>query len=288
MWIFLNSKFVKKEQAKISVFDHGFLYGDGVYETLRTYGGKVWQIDGHLKRLDRSAKILGLEIPYSRNQIKIFLNKLLKMNGFVLTAGGVNEARIRITLTRGVNDFDFVTCKKPTLIMVAQPLVLEPKAVYEKGVKVVSFKMERILPQAKTASLLPLILANRYGVAKKAYETIFVSDDGYVREGTITNVFMVKNGKVFTPRNNILLGTTSMAIEKICKKNAITLQRKDFKIDQLYNTEEVFIANAPRGIIPVVKVDKKVIGNGVPGFYAKKIMRLFKDYVEAQAVKKQK
>ena len=278
--VFLNGKFVKERDAKISVFDHGFLYGDGVYETLRTYGGKIWQLAEHLKRLQKSARLLGLKIPSSLDQLGGFVAETVKRNGFL-------ESRIRITLTRGVNAYDFTTCRTPTLCIQVQELKPEPKRVYEKGVAVVTFRGVRNLPEAKTISLLPLVLANRFLKKKRAYEALFVDERNYVLEGTITNVFMVKKGLIITPKIGMLSGKTRQFLLKIAKKNGFKILQKSIKIKDLYAADEIFITNAPRGIIPVVKIDGKKVGLGRPGIITQKLMRVFKAELKSFEIDKE-
>lgn len=274
MIICFNGKFVSEEMAKVSVFDHGFLYGDGIYETLRTYGGKIWQFPLHWLRLKHSAKLLGLYLPWKRDVILQWIEETIRRNAFP-------ESRIRITVTRGVNGFDFLTCKNPTLVIHVQQLIPENEGIYHKGVKVIILKHQRFLPEAKTISLLPLILARREVAKKHAYEGLFVDDRGYVLEGTMTNVFMVKNSVIFTPSSNILLGTTRHLLLKIAAKAHVKLCEKFLKIKDFYTADEVFITNAPRGIIPVRKIDDKIIGSGKPGFVTLQLKVKFDEFVTA-------
>ncbi len=292
MIVFLDGRFVEALKAKVSIFDHGFLYGDGVYETLRTYGGKIWQLDEHLRRLTNSAKMLGLKLPVSRAQIGEWVREVVRRNESAdrlkLSSRARNarrcEWRMRITLTRGQNSFDFLSCKKPTLVIAVQKLKSEPQAIYRQGVLVVTVKMERFLPEAKTISLLPFILARRGMARKRAYEGIFVDARGYVREGTITNVFMVKDGVLWTPKSGILPGTTREVVLKIVRgmggrgkvipAGGPVVRVADFKLAQLYAADEVFLTNAPRGIIPVREIDGRKIGRAktiCPGPITRKI-----------------
>lgn len=272
MIVFLNGKFVKKEKAKISVFDHGFLYGDGVYETLRTSNGKIWQLNDHLKRLKNSAKLLQLSLPYPLKKIGHLIEKTLKRNGF-------EESRIRVTLTRGMNHFDFKSCRKPTFCIQVQPLRPQPENIYKKGVKIVMMPIERALPEAKSVSLLPFIIGQQKAASQKAYETIFINTRGYVLEGTMTNIFMVKNGVLITPRSNILEGTTRKSILQLAKKMSIPTKINDFKGAHLYQADEVFLTNAPRGIIPAIRVDGRKIGKGIPGAITQKLSQKYHELI---------
>lgn len=269
--IFLNGKFIKADEARISIFDHGFLYGDGVYETLRTYGGKVWQLSEHVKRLQRSACYVGLELPFSLKELADLVVKTVSFNNF-------GESRIRITLTRGANGYDFMTCRNPTLCIQVQELRPEPSDVYRKGVDVVTFCGGRDVPQAKTISLLPMILANRFMRSRKAYEALFVAGKGpgaNVLEGTITNVFVVKKGILMTPKAGMLPGTTRQFLLKIAKKNRLKVAEKFLRVRDLYEADEIFITNAPRGIVPVKKIDGRRVGTGRPGPVTQSLMKFF-------------
>jgi len=275
MIVFLNGKFVDEKQAKVSVFDHGFLYGDGIYETLRTYDGKIWQLDEHLKRLRKSARMLKIDVPWKDAQLSSWLLKLLKMNGF-------DESRIRITVTRGLNDFDFSGGKKPTLLMVVQKFKKEPASVYEKGVDVVLLPWKRILPEAKSISLLPMILGQQFVVKKKAYEGLFLGEKDEVLEGTITNVTAVFGNVLVAPSRGVLAGCTQEMVLKLAKKNGFKIENRQLFLSELLKADEVFLTNAPRGIIPVRSIDGKKIGNGEPGSVTIQLLSQFKAAVSPQ------
>jgi len=260
------------KKAMISPFDSGFLYGDGVYDTLRTYNGKVWQVDEHLTRLEKSAVRLQLKLPYSKAKIAEMIVKLVKKNKF-------KESRIRVTVTRGINN-GFSGCKSPTLFIHAVPLVAESKNVYERGVAAITVGYERVAPEAKTTSLLPMVLAHQAMNKKRVFEAIYVDSKGFVREGTITNIAIIKDDTLYTPKNDILAGTTRTLIIKLARNIGLKTKIVDFKVDQLYKADEVLISNAPRKIIPVRKIDKTVIGKGRPGPYTKQLMKNFDEYVE--------
>ncbi len=263
-------------KAQVSVFDHGFLYGDGVYETLRTYGGFVWQPLEHLRRLKKSAGMLGIKLPWSLKKMEEWIDGTVAKNGF-------KESRIRLTVTRGENGFDFGNAKKPTICIQVQKLAAQPGGVYKRGVEVVSFRGERILPEAKTLNLLPMVLAQRYMKKKKAYEALLVDGKDFVREGTVTNVFAVFGGILVTPGKGILAGTTRDALIKLARRLRIKTEVRDMKLSEIYKADEVFITNAPRGIVPVRSIDGKKIGSGVlgqvPGPVTKMLMKAFEEKI---------
>ena len=270
MYVVLNGKFVEEKRAMVPVTDHGFLFGDGIYETLRTYGGKVWQIDEHLKRLAVSAALLKIGLPWGREKIASWVNGLVKRSGFM-------ESRIRITVTRGSNGMVFTDSKKPTILIQAAELKPQASAIYKNGVPVITLKMKRILPEAKTISLLPMVVAWQKIAEKRVFEAIYVDEKNRVLEGTVTNVYIVKRGIVYTPAKGVLPGTTLMALKKAAARVGIKVLRRDFTVGVLRNADEVFITNAPRGIVPVCGVDGIKIGR--PGAITKKLMKAFESYI---------
>ncbi len=272
MRVFLNGKFVDEKKAVVPATDHGFLYGDGIYETLRTYGGKIWQMDKHLKRLERSARLMKIPLPWDRAKIGSWVEKLIEKNGF-------GESRIRITVTRGVNGTVFTGGRKPTILIQAARLKPEKTEVYKKGVEVITVRMKRILPRAKTTSLLPMVLAWQRLEKEHAYEAIYIDEKGFVKEGTVTNVFIVKNGKVFSPKSGVLAGTTRDAVTLAARRAGTRVRLADFTVRRLYKADEVFITNAPRGVVPVRMVDGRKIGKKCPGPVTRQIMTAFEKYV---------
>lgn len=270
VYVFLNGRIVPEKDAKIAVSDHGFLYADGVYETLRTFNGKIWQVREHLRRLRGSAKLIGLDVPWADGKLQEWLEKTVKKNGFA-------ESRIRLTVTRGSNHFDFGPAKKSTILIQVARLVGESDEV-KRGVKVVTVKFDRLLPLSKSVSLLPMVLAMREASAKKAYEGLFMDCQNHVLEGSRTNVFIVKKGVLITPKEKILLGTTRNFIIKLAKKNGIKVIERKIGLKELYEADEVFISNAPKGIIPVKQVDGRKIGG--PGEMTRTLIDHYLQYVK--------
>jgi branched-chain amino acid aminotransferase len=255
----------------VSVNDHGFLYADGVYETMRTFNGRVWLMNEHLKRLRKSAERIGIYVKWTNAQLSSWIKSVVKKNNFT-------ESRIRLTVTRGENGYDFLTCKNPTIVIQVKKLDEVPDLLIKKGVKVVTQKIDRLLPEVKSISLLAMVLANRFAAEKKAYECIFIDDDDFVKEGSISNIFIVKDEVLFTPKKGILPGTTRNFILKLAKKRSITALEKNFRVNDLYCADEIFISNAPRGIVPVSEVDDYKIGR--TGTVTKALMEHYKNDVE--------
>ena len=272
MFVCINGKFLLQNNAVVSAFDNGFLYGDGVYETMRTYQGVIFELDIHLKRLQKSANGIGLRLSWPVTKIKQWANKLVKLNN-------AKVARIRITLTRGVNDFDFNTCKNPTLMIHSEKLKIKPE-VYKNGVAVVTMKLQRILPEIKTIGLTHMIQAYRAFDPKKVAEAIIIDKKNFVKEGASTNVFVVNDGMIFTPKNGILVGTTRNRVINLAQKNGFKVAVKDFKADKLSLADEIFLTNRPREIIPVTKLNGKKVGSGKVGKVTQKLMQAYQNYVK--------
>lgn len=271
MKVCLNGKFLPVNKAKISVLDNGLMFGDGFYETMRTYDGKILELDLHLKRLQKTAAILGIILPAKIETISQWTEKLAKVNK-------LKAARLRITITRGNQGFNFLACKKATLIITSENLNPE-LSVYKNGVSVFTQKLERPIPDIKMLGLTVMIMANRFIEPRHGYESILLTDKNIVREGASTNIFVVKNDVVFTPKNNILFGLTRNRVLALAKNLKLKIVEKDFDKDFLLKANEIFLTNRPREIIPVVKIDGKKVGNGTPGNITKIVMAGYQNYI---------
>ena len=259
MIVYLNGKFINANDAKISIFDPGFLYGDGIFETLRTYNGEIWQMEEHLERLYESAKMRGWKLHVKPSEIAEAVSKTVKKNNF-------KESRVRITITPGV--------KQPTVFIWCQPLLALPKRVYSRGVSAITFPLERPFPQMKTTSMQPLLIARAEMLKKRAFEALLINSKGYITEGTWTNVFIVRKKKIITPRLGVLLGTTRSTVLKLAKK-LFRIKFKDITRREVLNADECFVTNAPKGIVPIVKIDGEKIGTGRVGPITKHLMKEF-------------
>lgn len=275
MKVCLNGKLVKEGAAHISVLDNGFLYGDGIYETMRTYGGKILELDLHLKRLAKSAKFVGIRFPCALETLKRWCLHLSQVNR-------LGESRIRITLSRGANGFDFLTCRKPTLLISCEKLTISRKDS-TRGVSVVTMRLTRVLPEMKTLGLTHMMVAYRAAAqqkTKKIYEVILVDEKGFVREGASTNIFVVKKGAVLTPARNILKGLTRDRVIQLSRKLGLKICVQDFTTKALTNADEIFLTNRPREIIPVVYLNGKKVGKGKPGPITKRLMAAYQAYIK--------
>src|SRR3989339_510952 len=265
MKIFINGKFYSKKAAKISIFDHGYLYGDGIYETMRSSNGIVFKVDEHIERLFHSAKMIYLDIPYSREEIKKTIYKTLKVNK-------LKNAYIRMSFSRGFGEIglDPELCEKPTFAIIAKKFIPYPKEYYKNGVKIIVAKTKRnhpesISPEIKSTNFLNNILAKIEAKKQNAFEAIMLNLEGFVAEGTISNIFIVKKGILTTPslKCGILDGITRKYILENAKKLKIKVKETNLSINDLYTADECFITNTSLGVMPVRFInDKSVKFNG--------------------------
>lgn len=255
--VFFNGRYLDEKSATVSVRDAGLLYGEGVYETLRTYRGLVMHVEDHLQRLKNSAEALSIPLP-PLIKIADWLQRTVDRNGFWKVSS--SESRVRLTVTGGVHGLD-ERSKRPTILITVEPLAAVPRSVQEKGVSVVTYAEERVLPSAKTIDLVPTLLARRFMKKKRAYEVLLIDRKGRVTEGSIANFFIVKRGKLITPKSYVLEGTTRERVVHLARDLEIEVIEKDVFLNQLYAAKEVFICNTLRGIVPVVRVDGRIIAD---------------------------
>ncbi|MBE3569117.1 MAG: branched-chain-amino-acid transaminase [Bacillales bacterium] len=286
-WIYLNDKLVKKEDAVVSVYDHGFLYGDGVFEGIRMYKGVVFRLKEHIDRLYDSAKSIMLNIPKTKEEMTQMIVDTLKKNE-------LKDAYIRVVVSRGVGDLglDPNNCKRPQIIVIAEPLALFPKELYESGIEIVTVASRRnrsdvLPPQVKSLNYLNNILVKIEAHLANASEALMLNDQGYVAEGSGDNVFIVKNGVIKTPPTHVgaLEGITRNTIIEIGRKLGYEVREEIMTRHDVYSADEVFLTGTAAEIISVVKVDGRVIGDGKPGEYTKKLLDAFREYVTTDGVK---
>lgn len=258
MYVYLNDRVVHAPDAKVSVFDHGFLYGDGIYETMRVYDGVVFMLDEHIERLYRSASLIGLDIPKRIADIKISIYETLKANS-------LTNAYVRLTVSRGYGPIglDPELCKEPTFVVITNEFKSYPKSYYEGGIKLTIASVRRNLrealnPQIKSLNFLNNILAKIEAKQADAYEAIMLNAEGYLTEGTISNIFFVKNGILCTPsvECGILDGITRAMVIDLALKNGLEVKEGRFTPEELYMASEVFITNTTMEVMPAGKLDK--------------------------------
>jgi len=250
----LNGKIVPSEDAKISVFDHGFLYGDGIYETIQWQNGKLKNFTNHYARLQNSAKLLQLEAPYSAEELRRQTDAIAKSDGI-----GRN-LRIRITITRGINNFDFSQPKQPTVLVSAHPLKNYGQE-RQQGVKVITTpKLARVLPNCKHTSLIAMIHAKQLATQQNAFEVIFCNDE-IILEGSICNISYLKNNTLhIAPKNLVLAGTTQKVIvEQIAPNLNWQVSAEAFTAKNLLTADAVWLTNAVYQILPVIAINGEPI-----------------------------
>ncbi len=267
MLVYLNGNFVTKEQAVVSVFDHGFLYGDGIYETMRAYDGNFFLLKKHLDRLKRSARVVSLKLPLPLEQIRAALIGTLKINNLL-------DAYVRLHISRGPGEIglDPALCPAPTMVITAKPFHTYPAKYYERGVGAAIVKTRRnhplaVSPSIKSTNFLNNILAKIEAVKAHAFEGIMLNWEGFVSEGTVSNVFLVKKGVLLTPHKDtgILEGVTRDLVLRLAKRKKIIIRESRITPKTLLAADECFITNTTMEVMPVTTVNRKTIGNGRPG-----------------------
>lgn len=265
--IYLNGKLVDEEQATVSVYDHGLLYGDGVFEGIRSYGGKVFRMKEHLDRLWYSAKAIWLTIPISPAQMARAIED-------TLAANGIQDGYIRVVVTRGVGTLglDPNRCKTPQVIVIADKISLYPDELYQKGLEIVTVSTMRnhpaaLSPRIKSLNYLNNILAKIEGLQAGCIEALMLNHKGEVAECTGDNIFLVRGGRLLTPPTDagILEGVTRSAIMELAVQSAIDVRETPLTKHDVYIADECFLTGTAAEVIPVVKVDSRTIGDGAPG-----------------------
>ncbi|KZZ85887.1 branched-chain-amino-acid transaminase [Bacillus sp. SJS] len=277
-WIFLNGEFVRKEDAKISVYDHGFLYGDGIFEGIRVYNGNIFRMKEHMDRLYESGKSILLNMPYNQEELSDLVIKTVEKNG-------LRDAYIRLVVSRGVGDLglDPYKCPSANVVIIVEPLAIFPKHLYDTGIDIVTVPTRRnrpdvLSPKVKSLNYLNNILVKIEAHLANVSEALMLNDQGYVAEGSADNVFIYKNGKLLTPPGYIgaLEGITRNAIIDIANELGYKVSEEPFTRHDVYTAEEVFLTGTAAEVIAVVKVDGRVIGNGVPGEHTNYLLEKFR------------
>jgi branched-chain amino acid aminotransferase len=277
MKIFLNNQLVDAEDAKISVFDHGLLYGDGVFEGIRLYNKCIFKLEEHLIRLEMSAKALMLDIPMDREALTKAVCDTCKANG-------LENGYIRLVVTRGVGNLglSIKNCNQPQLIIIADNIQLYPKEYYEKGLKIITVPTRRnnsaaLPPMIKSLNYLNNILAKIEAQNLGYQEAIMLNDQGYVAECTGDNIFMLKDGVIYTPKiaSGSLKGITREVVIDIAKELEIELIETEMTRYDTWIADEMFLTGTAAELIPIVEVDSRKIGNGEPGKVTAKFLEIF-------------
>jgi branched-chain amino acid aminotransferase len=279
--VWIDGKLVDKADAKISVYDHGLLYGDGVFEGIRIYNGKIFECEAHMKRLYDSAKSIRLTIPISVDEFCKAIYDTVAANNF-------KDCYVRAVVTRGAGDLglDPRKCKAATVFIIADLIAVYPKEMYEKGMSVITSSYIRnhpnsCPPRVKSLNYLNNILAKIEANDAGVPEAIMLNHDGNVAECTADNVFIVRDGQIQTPTtaDGILEGVTRKVIIDLCRKNNIPLVEKVIQRHDLFVSDEMFVTGTAAEVMPVTKVDGRLIGSGEAGPLTKRLLDLFRNYI---------
>jgi branched-chain amino acid aminotransferase len=257
MKVFFNNSIINEEHAIVSIFDHGFLYGDGVFETLLAYNGVVFMLEEHIARLKNSAQLISLTVPYNDSQIASIVYDTLTSNQLI-------DAYIRITITRGVGPIglDIDLCKSPTFLVMSRPSHPYPEGLYERGMSVIVTEVRRNIieavdPAIKSLNFLNNIIAKTDAKRNNADEALMCNIRGYLTEGTVSNLFFSKDGILYTPSIDcgILQGITRRVVIELARENGIKVIEGQYFKDSLYQAQEVFLTNTSMEVMPVCAVD---------------------------------
>ncbi|MEW5758489.1 MAG: branched-chain-amino-acid transaminase [Candidatus Omnitrophota bacterium] len=288
MLVYVNGKLVSKNEAKISVFDHGYLYGDGVFEGIRSYNRLVFKLKEHVDRLYESAHSIMLNIGISKEE---FIEAVC----YTLKANKLDNAYIRVIVSRGEGDLglDPRKCRgRATIVIIADNIVLYPKEMYDKGLSIITVPTVRNLPEAlnpqiKSLNYLNNVLAKIEAVNAGCEEAIMLDSMGYVAECTGDNIFIVKRGELFTPPQcmGTLRGITRDTVLNIADRLEIINHEHVITRHEVFISDEVFLTGTAAEIIPVVKVDGRIIGKGVPGKMTLKLIKEFKKATKTEGVR---
>jgi len=278
--IWLNGKLVGREDAKITVFDHGLLYGDGVFEGIRVYNGRVFELDAHIKRLHESAKAIRLTIAISQSELAGAVEETVEANS-------ITDGYVRLVVTRGVGTLGLnpFICKNSCIYIIADSIQLYPEELYEKGMRIISATTVRnhplaIPPQAKTMNYLNNILAKIEALDSNVPEAIMYNHEGYVAEASGDNILIVKDGVIYTPpaEAGALPGITRSIVIKLAKEENLQVVEKNLTRFDLYVCDEFFLTGTAAEVIGIVEVDGRMIGDGKPGPITSLLRKIFFEY----------
>ncbi len=284
MKVYIDGKLFEKEQAKISVFDHGLLYGDGVFEGIRFYNGKVFRLQAHLERLFDSARAIKLEIPLTIREIEEAVLGTLRVNQ-------LSDGYVRLIVTRGIGNLGLSpwNCARPSIIVIADHIQLYPELLYQKGLQIATCATRRISPAAldpsiKSLNYLNNILARIEAHQAGAAEGLMLNDQGYVAECTGDNVFIVKNAHLFTPPlyAGALRGITRAVVFELATKLGLSVTEQPLTRYDIFTADECFLTGTAAEIAPVVGLDGRHIGSGEPGSVTQALMGAFHELTRSE------
>jgi branched-chain amino acid aminotransferase len=279
--IWIDGKLYDKQDAKISVYDHGLLYGDGVFEGIRVYGRKIFEVDAHLERLYASARAIRLSVPMPPGQLKAAIEQTISTNGFV-------DCYLRVIITRGTGCLGLspAKCPAPSIIIIAETIELYPRQMYEQGMSIITASVIRnhpnaVSPRIKSLNYLNNILAKIEAIDADVPEAIMLNHEGNVAECTADNIFIVRGGQVQTPTtaDGILEGITRKVILQICGELGIPCVEKTLQRHDLYIAQECFLTGTAAEVIAVTRIDGRLIGDGQVGPITRRLSDAFHRHV---------
>ena len=277
--VYLNGEFLPASKAKVSALDRGFIFGDGVYEVIPAYGGRLFRLDDHLQRLNNSLEAIRLDNPLTAAKWSEILNDLVTRNGD-------GDQSVYLQVTRGVaaRDHVFPADSTPTVFAMSNPLTPPPREWLENGIKAISvddFRWKYC--HIKAITLLPNILMRQQALEAGAQEAILINNDGIVTEGAASNVFIVKDGLLMTPpvEVSLLPGITRVLILELAAQHGIPYAEATFGLSDLQSADEIWISSSTKEIVPVTELDGKQVGDGKPGQHWHRMLELYQQYKAA-------
>jgi len=282
--VYVNGEFLCRSEAKVSVYDQGLMFGDGVFEGIRVYGGRIFKCDEHIARLCDGAKYLAIEMPLTKPEIKDVMIETCRRNN-------AKDGYIRFVVTRGIGDLSLFPpdSPKPTVLCIVAKLSLYPREVYEKGMSIITSVQRRnrasiLDPQIKSLNYLNNILAKIEALRAGVPEALMLTDSGIVAECSGDNIFIVKDGVVATPplHVGILNGITRRSVIRLAREIGIGVEEREFTLFNVYAADECFLTGTGAEIVSVCSVDGRTIGDGVPGPASKKLKKAFHEYAKTQ------
>ena len=286
MKIFLDGQYLDEKDAKVSVFDHGLLYGDGVFEGIRVYNGRVFRLDEHLERLADSAKAILLVLPYTLDELREATLECCRLNG-------IRDGYIRLVVTRGVGDLGLAhtKCKRASVFIIAATITLYPEECYTQGLRAITAPTRRTSPAAlspavKSLNYLNNVMAKAEGMLADAQEVVMLNEQGYVAEGSGDNIFVVKKGRLYTPPvyAGSLGGITRHAVLELAAAAGLSVTETQLTRYDLFVADEFFMTGTGAEIVPVVWLDGRVIGDGTPGSVTRDMIQRYRHLTQSTGV----
>jgi len=269
---YIDGKFVDESEAVLPVNDLIILRGYGVFDFLRTYNKRPFHLDDHLNRLRNSARLIGLNCPWSNEELTGIVTETLARNSFA-------ESNVRLLITGGDSEDGISPAEKPRLVIIISDALAFPAEYYRDGVKIITARLNRFIPGAKSIDYIRAIVTLKDAHSAGAIESIYVTENDHVLEGTTSNLFLVKNGVVVTASEDILPGITRDVLLKILEPE-FTIEVRPVLKHELYDTDEAFLGSSNKEVMPVVGADDQVIADGKPGAVTRRVMSMFREYTD--------